>query len=185
MTRQTPEEITAGYEIPDPWGYKTSGADIERKRRILNVCRAAAGHQPFSRALDIACGEGWITQDLPAHIIYGYELSEEARKRFPGHVAPLWAENIQLWERSTPPPLRTFPLVVCTGALYEHYDWERFVDLIEKYASDTIVTCSISNWEHTPAIERLQGFTRKCHTTQFDYKRLDIQTTQTLRVFFK
>jgi hypothetical protein len=182
VTRQSLRDIIAHYEKPDPWGYKTSAADVMRKSRILNACRAAAGsRQMFSRALDIACGEGWITGELPAHAIHGYELAEEARKRFPAHVYPLSPELLSAADET---PLK-YPLVVCTGALYEHYDWEHFVDLIERHASDTIVTCSVAHWEHAPAIERISKLARKYHVTEFPYNRTDLACMQTLRVFYK
>lgn len=173
MTKvQTAEELERGYNKPDPWGYKTCPADIDRKKRILEACNTPTLHggEGYDRALDIACGEGWITQDLPAYEIVGYELSKQASARFP--------ENVLSCE-----PFGKFDLVICTGALYAHYDWKCFVELIETHASGVIVTCSIKELEHKPAIERIQRIARSESCTTFTYLRPESDYTQILRVF--
>lgn len=88
----------------------------------------------FGTVLDIGAGEGWITQDLPAVIKYGYEVSEQAKFRFPETVIPCRY------------PLGSYDLVVATGVLYRHYDVSKMFELM-KLASRIVVTCNIESWE--------------------------------------
>lgn len=176
MKKQTPEELERGYEKPDPWGYQSSPADIERKARIVGACSALARTGTFGSALDIACGEGWITADLPARELNGYEASRLARSRIP--------KNIWAFGPETRPPYKLkCDLVVCTGALYEHYDWELFVKLIERHSTDVIVTCSIADWEFRRAIDLIRTFASLRTVECFPYNRPEAKYTQCLRVF--
>lgn len=78
---QPVSEIEQHYANPDPWGVKTSDENARRKRHIIHMLNFFGPH--YSRALDIACGEAWITQDVPASTRHGYEISDNAAARFP------------------------------------------------------------------------------------------------------
>lgn len=180
MTKQTPEQITAGYDKPDPWNYQTTPDDIERKRRILETLNhyrpnetttdketgvVKSYQRPFDRALDICCGEGWITGDLPAKEIHGYELSDKAASRFPANV------------KHVKKPEGKYDLVMLTGALYEHYDWEQFIRLINEHASEYILTSNVDIWEVPKAVESIKAM--KLTWFKFPYR----EWNQMLRVF--
>lgn len=126
---QTLEELENWYANPDPWAYETNPDDAERKKRILNILPGK-----YKRALDIGCGEGWVTKDLPVQEIHGLELSETARARFPANV------------KSVTEPEGEYDLIVATGVLYEHYDWREMLELIKKHSSGTILIAGIKGW---------------------------------------
>ena len=79
-------EIENWYKKEDPWGYKTNPNDLARKSEIIHSLLSL--NIKFNRALDIGCGEGWITKDLPAKEIDGIEISNNATNidRFPNNV---------------------------------------------------------------------------------------------------
>lgn len=174
---RTVDELEKTYcERPDPWGYQTSPADIERKGRILRACSEANDNKTYGRALDIACGEGWITGALPAEDIHGYEVSESARRRVPMFVSLAGS-----------PQFITgfFDLVLCSGALYEHYDWQELVRIMRAHAAKVIVTSSIETLEHEPAIEEIKCIFPQVYSERFPYNRPEARYTQVLRVFKK
>lgn len=129
---QSRDDLERWYNVPDPWGFETHPDDQDRKRRIL-----AAIPGRFKRALDIGCGEGWITKDLPAGVIHGFELSEAARARIPKPVVAVDA------------PTQRYDLVLLTGVLYDQYDHGALVDLVRKHAAKgaVVLTCHIKDLE--------------------------------------
>jgi hypothetical protein len=130
---QSKDELEAWYQTPDPWDYKNTPDDIERKKRIL-----AALPAKYKRALDIGCGEGWITKDLPAEVIHGLELSDTARARIPPPAIGVTK------------PAGKYDLIILTGVLYKQYDHNRMIDTVYTHAAKgaTILTCHIKDWEH-------------------------------------
>lgn len=127
---QSLSEIEDWYATPDPWGYETNAHDIKRKKVILS----ALGHRRFNRALDLGAGEGWISKDLPAKYINGYELSETAKRRFPPNVCAI------------DKPFGRYDLVIATGVLYKQYDWHSIMRLIKKHSSGTVLVAGIQDW---------------------------------------
>lgn len=132
---QLKDDLERWYNSPDPWGYVHNPHDIERKNKILKLLEE---HAPFDRALDVGAGEGWITKDLPAKKIYGYEISDTAASRFP--------ENIRRYKyRDTDET--EFDLVLCTGCFYRQYDYEQLHEMVLDHAKGIILTCHIKSWE--------------------------------------
>ncbi len=128
---QDVREIEASYQTPDPWGYQTNPEDAYRKDMILSLLNG----RRFKRALDIGAGEGWITRDLPADHLFGYEVSDTAASRFPVFV------------RRETKPSGKYDLIIACGVMYSHYDWRRFIDLIKEHASGVVILCNIEAWE--------------------------------------
>lgn len=128
---QSIEEIEKWYDSPDPWGYEKNGDDIARKKKILDSLKG----KRYTRALDIGCGEGWITKDFPADEIEGFEISENASKRFP--------KNVKL----TTKPTGKYDLIVATGVMYEHYPWQQFIDIILRHGKGIVILSNIVEWE--------------------------------------
>ncbi len=167
---QSPQHLDEWYGKPDPWDYKTCPADAERKRVILSVLGTLG---PFHRALDIACGEGWITQDLPALERYGLELSERARSRWPETVKPF-------------NPNMRYDLVLITGALYEEYDWRGMLKTADEVSTQYIVTCNIKEKEVATLELMMRGRgVVQIHDEMFPYPRPEREYYQRLRVFKK
>lgn len=158
---QSKESIEQSYAHPDPWGFQSHGDDHTRKSNILSVL---SGLGPFKRALDLGCGEGWITKDLPSEVIYGFEISDNAASRFPKNVKRCFS------------PEGKYDLIVATGVLYHHYDHRYFLDVIKRHAENIVLTCNIKDWE-VPEVEKLPM--TQFVEMQFDYREF----TQRLRVF--
>jgi len=126
---QSKEELEVWYDGNDPWGYETNPDDAYRKQRLLSFIPGT-----YKRALDIGCGEGWITKDLPADEIHGIELSDKAASRFPDNV------------KQVSQPEGTYDLVVCTGSLYRQYDHQQMIHWINQSASKDIIIAGIKDW---------------------------------------
>jgi SAM-dependent methyltransferase len=155
-------EIEKSYQTPDPWCYKSNPEDQKRKSYILHILDLFS---PFNRALDIGCGEGWITEHLRAAELWGYEISDTAASRFPFSV-----------KRANPPEGK-FELVVATGVLYGHYNWKLFTNLINKHASRIILTSNIKSWELDEAVRSIPG--KEILKIEFPYN----EHKQRMRIF--
>ncbi len=117
MTIQSSQELDAFYSTPDPWGYYNNPHDTIRKARIL----AALPRLDYQNALDIGCGNGFITNDLPAKGVIGLEFSEKAVTWAKEHAAPQveyrQGSIFDLPDLDLPP----MDLIVITGVLYPQY----------------------------------------------------------------
>jgi hypothetical protein len=125
---QSKEELENWYLREDPWNYKTTEDDYFRKEKILSLLKK------YDKALDIGCGEGFITKDLPANEIFGIELSDNASLRLPSNVTRL----IQ--------PVDTYDLVMTTGTLYQQYNHQQITNWIKQSASHHILVGGIKDW---------------------------------------
>ena len=168
---QPTHEIEASYCTPDPWQYQNDPRDLVRKEKIIETAKRFSPFPlPYRNALDIGAGEGWITKDFPATIKHGYELSQQARDRFPENV-------IAIGE-----PVGSYELITATGVMYDHYNWPWFMHLIDEHASNIVITCNIKTWE-IPALrdERVIKDMRlsEIFTEEFEYREF----IQKLRVF--
>ena len=153
--KQDLEEIKRSYKKPDPWGFKTNPEDSKRRSKIINAINEAFPGG-FRRALDIGCGEGFISTKLPAREIHGFELSDDAASRLPDNVKRVLA------------PEGKYDLVVATGIMYPHYEWEKFLEMVDKSASMVIVFCNIADWE-IPQLGQKYGKNQKV-MLEFPYR---------------
>lgn len=159
MAKQSKQDLDSWYSKKDPWGYTENVDDNIRKQVILDALTPFA---PFKRALDIGCGEGFITKDLPAKEIEGIEISDVASERLPSNV------------KRVDKPKGKYDLIICTGMLYEQYDWEQFIEWIKEHSSGIILTCNIKDWENNPLPSGAV-----IHTYEFPYRTY----TQILKVY--
>ncbi len=149
------EEIEKAYETPDPWQYKTNPYDIFR-REVLRMISTLYG--PYERCLDIGAGEGWITSIYPAAELYGYEVSNNAARRFPPNVARM--EDHDLFEGLK------FDLVTANGVLYGHYTIKRFLEIIKKHAGKHLLVSSVEAWED----HRVKFLGKEIFSARFPYR---------------
>lgn len=127
---QTKQELEEWYRVPDPWEYQIKYDDTYRKQQILNILH----DRVYDNVIDIGCGEGWITTDLPGNIIHGIELSDMASSRFPHNVT-----------RVSEPELM-YDLVITTGTLYRQYNHKQIANWIQQCASKHILIGGIESW---------------------------------------
>ena len=126
---QSKEELEQWYSNPDPWSYKTTEDDLYRKEQILDLLSVR-----YTRAIDIGCGEGFVTQDLPAVDVHGIELSDLAASRLPWNVKRVHA------------PEGLYDLVMTTGTLYVQYNHEQIAHWILSCACRHILIAGIKDW---------------------------------------
>jgi hypothetical protein len=152
---QDPKEIEDSYKTVDPWCYQNNEDDKFRKEKIIRACFHYLEKDSicYKRALDIGAGEGWITKDLPALEIHGYEISDTAASRFPSNVKRVLE------------PEGKYDLIIATGVMYGHYDFERFIKYIKDHACGMVVLCNIRDWE----VPQLSELGEPIYTQEFPY----------------
>jgi trans-aconitate methyltransferase len=129
---QSKQELEKWYEEPDKWGYFSNEYDALRLQKILFIL--GWGKKRYDRVLDIGCGEGFITEHLPANEIHGLDISNNALNRLPQNVTPV------------DKPIGKYDLVISTGTLYAQYDHEYIYKLIMESASQYVLIAGISDW---------------------------------------
>lgn len=159
-TMQSKKQLNEWYAEPDPWGYEAHVDDKIRKSHIL----LSLPKKKYKRALDIGCGEGFITKDLPAKKIYGYDLANVATERLPENVIPVKKKEIE----------GEYDLIIATGVLYPQYNWQSITSLIQNHANGIVLTSNIKEWEINELDESKQILVK-----EFPYREF----TQILRVY--
>lgn len=155
MRRDTKEDLENFYNTTDPYGYVNNPDDIDRKRKIIEAC----GMNVYARALDIGAGEGWITKDLPAKEIEGYEISDTAAARFPSNV------------KRTLKPEGLYDLITVTGIMYGQFQWEDLLETIVSHASGRVVFCNIEEWEISKVLSTMRRYFRVVLDEKFKYRQ--------------
>lgn len=126
---QSKEELENWYRFPDPWAYETTQDDLDRKQKIISMLPLR-----YQRAIDIGCGEGFVTRDLPAVEIHGIEISDLAAQRLSWNV------------KRVHEPEGLYDLVMTTGTLYTQYNHEQIVQWIKKCSCRHILIGGIKDW---------------------------------------
>jgi len=154
---QTKQELEDWYSEPDRWGYFTNDEDIRRRFHIVNALKLGKGQ--YSRAIDIGCGEGFVTSFLPAKEIHGLDLSDNALNRLAANV------------KAVSEPTGKYDLVISTGTLYPQYDHEGLYKLIMSCASEYILIAGIQDWLIP------KHFGKTIHTYSFPYREFTQKLT--------
>jgi len=114
---QSKEDLNEWYSEADPWGYFNNPQDAMRKARILS----AIPQPEYENALDIGCGNGFLTNDLPGKQVLGLEISEKAVQWANEHAAKnvryICGSLFDLPDLKLP----AMDLIVITGVLYSQY----------------------------------------------------------------
>ena len=71
---QSLEELEKWHSNQDPWFYKDTPDDLNRRE----ILRGVIPERRYKQVLDIGCGQGFITQILPGENILGIDISNEA-----------------------------------------------------------------------------------------------------------
>lgn len=149
---QSANELDEFYHQPDPWDYQSNPDDRERKNRLLSLLPAGT----VQRTLDIGCGDGFITFDLPGKKVVGVDLSQRA-VRFAQDRAAARDDSARFEYRAmslfelTSGLLGKFDLIVITGVLYRQYigNASSMVNLIIDDLLEPggyLVSCHINEW---------------------------------------
>lgn len=114
---QSREEIEKWYKTKDPWQYENSKDDQIRKDILLSELPP----KEYRHVLDIGCGQGFITRDLPGVNIIGVDISNQAIKQ-----AQQYQNEKITFIRKSIFELHNlfsdhFDLIIITGVLYKHY----------------------------------------------------------------
>ncbi|NJW54048.1 methyltransferase domain-containing protein [Salinimicrobium oceani] len=114
---QSTAELESWYRKEDPWGYNKNPEDIKRKEILLSEIP----NKNYKHVLDIGCGEGFITKDLPGDNIYGFDVSQSAinfaRKNVQRNIIFKQGSIFEIQKLIDV----KFDLVVITGVLYPQY----------------------------------------------------------------
>lgn len=141
------KELEDWYSEGDPWGYFDNPQDAIRKARILSAIPSFE----YENILDIGCGNGFLTNDLPGKNIFGVDISENvvawANEHAASNAKYLCGSLFDL-------PVLDLPLmdlVVITGVLYPQYIAEShrliYVLIDQILKKDGILLCShIFEW---------------------------------------
>jgi 2-polyprenyl-3-methyl-5-hydroxy-6-metoxy-1,4-benzoquinol methylase len=153
MSIQPLEELEQFYQNDDPWNYETTPDDAHRKSTLISEIP----ERSYQNVLDIGCGHGFITRDLPGQDILGVDLSFNAiqqannwlKKMPPSH------KQIQFLQSSLfdlPNHLNSrYDLILITGVLYPQYIGESnrlvycIIDQLLK-EDGILITCHINEW---------------------------------------
>jgi hypothetical protein len=157
MEKQTQQQLEDWYSNPDPWGYQNNADDRKRLNFIINMM--GWGYRHYKRALDVGCGEGFVTQHIPADEIHGMDISTGATSRLPHNVKRVEA------------PVGKYDLVMSTGTLYQQYDHESIYRTIVQAADRFILIGGISDWLVN------YDFGRQIHMVVFPYREFSQKLT--------
>lgn len=123
MSLQPLDELEDFYKAQDdPWEYESNPSDKNRKDVLLGELAKLEKPQ---RVLDIGCGHGFITRDLPGQKIIGADISDTAIKQAKKmsarpHCSYVVGDIFTMTRESLGSP-EGFDLIVVTGVLYPQY----------------------------------------------------------------
>jgi predicted TPR repeat methyltransferase len=151
-TIQSKQELDSFYSEQDPWQYTDHPDDARRKMELLSLIPP----REFERTLDIGCGNGFLTFDLPGKAVTGVDLSSSAvawasqTRDMRDDAARFSFVAASLFELD-PTRLGLFDLIVITGVLYPQYIGrssslvrQRVDALLEE--GGILVSCHIDEW---------------------------------------
>lgn len=116
---QKKEELEKWHDKEDPWGYNDNKDDAARKEILL----AEIPNKNYGNVLDIGCGQGFITKDLPGQKVYGVDISQSAidfaNKLSENNDRFIYKQG-SIFEIDKLFDVK-FDLVIITGVLYPQY----------------------------------------------------------------
>ena len=131
----------------DPWDYEKNKDDIQRRNILLEKLE----NYTFINALDIGCGQGFITRYIPSRNITGVDISNNAVKH-----AKRKNQNKNInFKKSSIFDLSThsfkYDLIIINGLLYKSYvgNSKNLIYLIiDKLleSNGILISCHIIDW---------------------------------------
>ncbi|MCF2146674.1 class I SAM-dependent methyltransferase [Desmonostoc muscorum LEGE 12446] len=144
---QPQEELEEFYQKYDPWDYEITPDDHTRKSIILSEIP----ERQYQNVLDIGCGHGFITRELPGTHITAFDVSANAIS----HAKKFESSRIKFMQSSIfEIPKHTkdsYDLITITGVLYSQYIGKSF-NLVYKLVDSILredgilLCCHINDW---------------------------------------
>ena len=101
----------------DPWDYENNYEDKKRK----NILLSEIPPRNYKNVLDIGCGQGFITRDLPGNNILGIDISREAIKKAKKYeTSRVKFQDASLYDIGNL-DIGEFDLVIITDVMYPQY----------------------------------------------------------------
>ncbi|WP_026947192.1 class I SAM-dependent methyltransferase [Algoriphagus marincola] len=118
MKFQNKKDLEDWYKVSDPWGYEKNKDDLIRKKILLSEIP----NREYVNVLDIGCGEGFITKELPGEKILGVDISENAISFAKENIGSPRIEflSCDLFDLPNKVEIK-FDLIIITGVLYSQY----------------------------------------------------------------
>ena len=144
---QSLEDLEKWHDAVDPWGYETNPEDSKRKDILLSELP----QKSYQRVLDIGCGHGFITRDLPGSEVLGVDISQESIKR----ARAFETDRIKFACSSLYDLHKNlhgqYDLILITGVLYPQYIGNSLTlvySIIDKLLKENgiLVTVHIDEW---------------------------------------
>lgn len=114
---QSQEDLEAWHKAKDPWNYENDKEDAKRKKILLSEIP----EKTYRHVLDIGCGQGFVTKDLPGERVTGVDVSQVAIQKAKALESPvLRFEQANVFDL----PRRfqeTFDLIIINGLMYPPY----------------------------------------------------------------
>lgn len=154
----TPEFISEHYQQEDPWGYEQREDDAERRNILLDVLTTQVPNVETLRILDIGCGEGFITRELPGAEVVGIDISEQAIKRANNKTSDprikFFKLDLNRLSETQEQQLGMFDVIIATGVFYKDYLEDDVIKKILKHLKPDgwLLSSHIREWEkqHVP-----------------------------------
>lgn len=164
---QEKEALEELYRKQDPWGYENSPDDVRRREELLSIIP----NKSPQRALDLGCGDGFVTFSLPGQQVIGVDVSENAIRYANANVknrpdsSRFLFVAASIFDLAEIFPANGFDLIVITGVLYKQYigDATSVIRLIIDQLlvpGGILVCCHIEDW-----------YRPFCHYTMIDQMR--------------
>jgi 2-polyprenyl-3-methyl-5-hydroxy-6-metoxy-1,4-benzoquinol methylase len=175
------DELEKFYSNDDPCNYETNPDDIKRKNIILSEIP----ERNYENVLDIGCGHGFITRELPGKRIIGVDVSANAIAQANLHQSKVNNQKSIYFMQSSIFELDShiselYDLIVIAGVLYPHYIGEAKIlvyKIVDQFLTDGgILICSHINEWYTLRFPYLM-----LENYYFDYR----EYTQCLEVYVK
>ncbi|MEN9518676.1 MAG: Ubiquinone biosynthesis O-methyltransferase [Cyanobacteriota bacterium] len=153
MSIQPLEELEQIYQKKNLWLYEPNPDDVRRKAILLSELPSLS----YQTVLNIGCGYGFITRDLPGNSILGVDVSANAisQANIWLQESPVRNKQIQFLQSSIFDLQNclgsTYDLIVITGVLYPHYIGESktlIYQIIDRFLKEDgiLLNCHINDW---------------------------------------
>jgi 2-polyprenyl-3-methyl-5-hydroxy-6-metoxy-1,4-benzoquinol methylase len=110
------DDLEQWNDNEDPWGYNNNFHDDLRKITLLDQIPK----RDYENVLDIGCGQGFITNNLPGKNVYGVDISETAIKFARKSNTKVDYSVGSIFEIDKLVEIK-FDLIIITGVLYPQY----------------------------------------------------------------